>query len=125
MRSRANAVRAISALVQVAMESDEISGSFDIVVLYRRPGLLRFQASKGILVASRPIFDLTFTRFSKMSDAGKDASLRAWMTSRLGLRRRAFYALRNLSYLGYYSQDATWGLIGYQGPLLGSGEAPA
>jgi hypothetical protein len=70
-------------------------------------------------------FDLRFTRFSKLSDAGKDASLRAWMTSRLGPRRRAFYALRNLSYLGYYSQEATWALIGYRGPFRLGEEAPA
>ena len=71
------------------------------------------------------LFDFRFTRFSKLSDAEKDASLRAWMTSRLGVRRRAFYALRNLSYLGYYSQEATWALIGYRGPFRLEEEAPA
>ena len=71
------------------------------------------------------LFEFTFTRFSKMSDAEQDASLRAWMTSRLALRRRAFYALRNLAYLGYYSQEATWPLIGYRGPFRLDEEAPA
>jgi hypothetical protein len=71
------------------------------------------------------LFDFTFTRFSRMSDAEKDASLRAWMTSRLELRRRAFYALRNLSHLGYYSQQATWPLIGYLGPFVLPEEPPA
>jgi hypothetical protein len=71
------------------------------------------------------LFDFTLTRFTKMSDAEKDASLRAWMTSRLGFRRRAFFALRNLSYLGYYSQEATWALIGYRGPFrLGEEASP-
>ena len=32
---------------------------------------------------------------------------------------------RNLSYLGYYSQEATWGLIGYRGPFRLGEEAPA
>ncbi len=64
------------------------------------------------------IFDLTFSRFTRMSPAQRDESLRAWMTSRLSIRRRAFYALRNLAFLGYYSQDATWPLIGYAGPLM-------
>jgi hypothetical protein len=64
------------------------------------------------------LFDLSFSRFSRMSDAQKDASLEAWMTSRLALRRMAFLALRNLALLGYYSQPETWPLIGYQGPLL-------
>jgi hypothetical protein len=71
------------------------------------------------------LFDFTFTRFSRMSDAGKDASLRSWMTSRLDLRRQAFYALRNLSHLGYYSQEATWPLIGYLGPFVLPEEPPA
>lgn len=71
------------------------------------------------------LFDFTFTRFSRMSDTEGDASLRAWMTSRLGFRRRAFYALRNLAFLGYYSQEATWPLIGYRGPFRLEEETPA
>jgi hypothetical protein len=66
------------------------------------------------------VFDLTFSRFTRMSDAQQDASLRAWMTSRLGVRRLAFLALRNLCLLGYYSQPETWRAIGYRGPLLGA-----
>jgi len=65
------------------------------------------------------IFDFTFTRFTRMSPEQQDASLRAWMTSRIGLRRQAFYALRNLAFVGWYSQPGTWPLIGYAGPLLG------
>jgi hypothetical protein len=67
------------------------------------------------------LFDFTFSRFTSMSDAGKDASLECWMTSRLALRRQAFMALRNLAFLGYWSQDETWPLIGYKGPLLDGG----
>ena len=63
-------------------------------------------------------------RFSRMTDAQKDASLEAWMTSRLALRRMAFLALRNLALLGYYSQPETWPLIGYQGPLIERSEKP-
>ena len=98
---------------------DRICAGLDPGVSGVLPNLLR-------LVEWGPLlFDFTPTRFSKMSDAEKDASLRAWMTSRLGLRRRAFYALRNLSFLGYYSQDATWALIGYRGPFRLDEEAPA
>ena len=98
---------------------DRVCSGLDPGVSGVLPNLLR-------LVEWGPVlFDFTFTRFSKMSDIEKDASLRAWMTSRLGLRRRAFYALRNLSYLGYYSQDATWPLIGYQGRFRLDEEAPA
>jgi hypothetical protein len=64
------------------------------------------------------VFDWTFERFTRMSDAGRDASLRAWMTSRLAIRQQAFLALRNLCLLGFYSQPETWRLIGYAGPLV-------
>jgi hypothetical protein len=64
------------------------------------------------------LFDFTFSRFTRMSDVEKDASIRAWMTSRLAVRRLAFTAMRNLAVLGYYSQPETWPLIGYRGPLL-------
>jgi hypothetical protein len=70
------------------------------------------------------LFDWTFTPFTRMSDAGCDASLRAWMTSRLAIRRQAFLAVRNLCLLGFYSQPETWRLVGYQGPLLGAGARP-
>jgi hypothetical protein len=59
-----------------------------------------------------------------MSDAERDASLRAWMTSRLAIRRQAFLAVRNLCLLGFYSQPEAWRLVGYQGPLLGAGARP-
>lgn len=67
------------------------------------------------------VLDLTFSRFTRMTEAQKDASLEAWLRSRWPLRRQAFLALRNLALLGYYSQEETWPLIGYAGPLLRRG----
>jgi hypothetical protein len=64
------------------------------------------------------VFDWRFARFRELDDAGTDASLRGWMTSSLALRRLAFAALKNLSMLGWYSQDASWQAIAYQGPLI-------
>ena len=70
------------------------------------------------------LFDWTFTPFTRMSDAGRDASLRAWMTSRLAIRRQAFLAVRNLCLLGFYSQPEAWRLIGYKGPLVAAWARP-
>jgi hypothetical protein len=64
------------------------------------------------------LFELRFRRFSQLDPGARDASLRGWMTSRFGIRRTAFLALRNLALLGYWSQPETWPLIGYRGPLL-------
>jgi len=68
------------------------------------------------------LFDRRLARFTRLADAEKDASLRGWMTSRLALRRQAFLAVRNLALLGYYSQEETWPLVGYAGPLLAGAE---
>jgi len=71
------------------------------------------------------VFDLSFARFTRMEPAARDASLRGWMTSRFALRRQGFAALRNLAFLGYYTQEETWPLIGYAGPLLRADARPA
>ncbi len=64
------------------------------------------------------LFDGRFARFGALPAAEQDASLRGWMTSRLALRRTAFMGVRNLCFMGWYSQPEVWPLIGYQGPLL-------
>lgn len=68
------------------------------------------------------LFDWRLSRFTRLDDAGKDASLHGWMTSRLPARRQGFLAIRNLALLGYYSQPETWPLIGYAGPLISPAE---
>ena len=91
---------------------DALCRSLDPALTRPLPLLLR-------AVEYAPIFlDLQFSRFTRMSEAQKDASLEAWMRSRLQLRRLGFLALRNLAMLGYYSQEETWPLLGYGGPLL-------
>jgi hypothetical protein len=70
------------------------------------------------------LFELTFKPFTRMSDAERDASLRAWRASRLAIRRQAFLAVRNLCLLGWYSQPEAWALVGYRGPLVGAGARP-
>ena len=69
------------------------------------------------------LFELRFRRFSDLSPEEQDASLEGWMRSRFALRRTAFLALRNLSLLGWWSQEETWPLIGYRGPLIDAREA--
>ena len=91
---------------------DRLCAGLDPELTRPLPALLR-------LVEWGPLlFDFTFMRFSRMTPDQRDESLRAWMTSRLGLRRQAFYALRNLAFLGWWSQQETWALVGYAGPLL-------
>jgi hypothetical protein len=64
------------------------------------------------------LFEHRFARFTQLDASAQDAALAGWMRSSLTLRRMGFYALRNLALLGYWSQDETWPLLGYAGPLL-------
>ena len=63
-----------------------------------------------------PVLQLKLTTFTAMSPDDQDAYIRSWQGSRSETRKLAFHALKNLSVLGYYSQDATWKGIHYDGP---------
>jgi len=65
-----------------------------------------------------PVFQFKLRRFTTLSAEEQDAYLRDWATSRVETRRIAFQALKNLSVLGYYAQDATWKGIHYDGPWV-------
>jgi hypothetical protein len=93
---------------------DRVCGHLDSSVTEPLPWLLRAVEYGPIL------FDWTPSRFTRLDASGQDAALRSWMTSRLALRRQGFQALRNLAFLGYYTQPASWPGIGYAGPLLGT-----
>jgi len=64
------------------------------------------------------LFQLRFQTFTSLTPDERDAYLRGWAESRFATRRLAFRALKNLSMLGYYSQDATWKGIHYDGPWV-------
>ena len=70
------------------------------------------------------LFDLRLSRFTRLDAAAQDASIRGWMTSRFAFRRFTYRALRNLAFVGYYTQEATWAPIGYKGPLVARGSGP-
>jgi len=65
-----------------------------------------------------PFLHLQFSTFLGMSPTERDDYLRSWAASPYEIRRLAFRALKNLSMLGYYSQDATWKGIHYDGPWV-------
>ncbi len=63
-----------------------------------------------------PLLQLKLKTFTGMSPEERDDYIRDWADSRFATRQLAFRALKNLSMLGYYSQDATWAAIHYDGP---------
>lgn len=62
------------------------------------------------------LFDGRLSSFTSLSPEDKDDYIRGWASSRFETRRLAFRALKNLSMLGYYADDATWRGIHYDGP---------
>jgi hypothetical protein len=64
-----------------------------------------------------PLFLGKPARFTGMNENWQDVYLADWADSGLQTRRMLFQALKNLSFLGYYAQDATWAGIHYLGPL--------
>lgn len=65
-----------------------------------------------------PLFLGKPSTFSGLPTNWQDAYLEGWASSRFHTRRIAFQAFKNLAMLGYYSQDATWPGIHYQGPWV-------
>ena len=97
---------------------DALCASLDPGVTAPLPALLRLVEWGPLLFEGRPV------RFTALDPAARDGALEGWMRSRFAWRRTGFYALRNLALLGYWSQDETWPLIGYQGPLIHSQRSP-
>lgn len=56
--------------------------------------------------------------FVNLEDEQQDACLRGWAEASRPWMRAGFLALKNLSVLGYYSQDEVWQAIQYRGPWV-------
>ena len=54
--------------------------------------------------------------FTAMSAEQQDAHLRSWQTSRVGVKRTGFQAMKRLCCALYYSDPATYAAVGYPGP---------
>ena len=64
-----------------------------------------------------PLFIGKPARFTGLEPPWQDVYVADWADSGLQTRRQVFQAIKNLSMLGYYTQDATWAGIHYGGPL--------
>jgi hypothetical protein len=58
-------------------------------------------------------------RFTRLAPADQDHVLRSVERSRHALLRAGFDGLKSLVFVGYYRDCRTWGILGYDGPLVG------
>ncbi len=59
------------------------------------------------------LFDFRFSNFIDMRPDIRDAHIEDWMTSRLAFRRTWFQALKRLCMSMFYTDDQTFGELGY------------
>ena len=59
------------------------------------------------------------SRFTKLDAAAQDRVLAATEASSSDLLRAGFDGLKSLVLMGYYRDPRTWGIVGYDGPLVG------
>jgi hypothetical protein len=60
-----------------------------------------------------------FSRFTSLTPEAQDRVLSAIEDSPHDLLRAGFDGLKSLVFIGYYRDARTWGLLGYDGPLIG------
>jgi hypothetical protein len=58
------------------------------------------------------------SRFTRLPPADQDAVLASVEASSNDLLRAGFDGLRSLVFMGYYRDARTWGIVGYDGPLV-------
>ena len=100
-----------------AVRDTRVIETIDLALLQLDPSV---QSQVGWLLTlfewGPPLFQLKLKTFTSLTPDERDDYLAGWATSRSATRRLAFRAPKNLSMLGYYSQDATWKGIHYDGP---------
>jgi hypothetical protein len=58
------------------------------------------------------------TRFTRLGESDQDRVLASLEASSSDLLRAGLDGLRSLVFMGYYRDARTWGLLGYDGPLV-------
>jgi hypothetical protein len=72
----------------------------------------------GVVEHLAPVGAGFASRFTRLGPADQDAVLASLESSSTDLLRAGFDGLRSLVFMGYYRDARTWGLLGYDGPLV-------
>lgn len=68
---------------------------------------VRFRQALHLFQWCPILFSGKLGRFTQLSSRDADTYIRSWAESRFGIRRRLFRGLRDVTFLGYYSQSST------------------
>lgn len=87
--------------------------------LARLPTEVAWQARGLFRVVEYSTLPTHGARFSSLDRAARTEVLAAMASSDLAGRRLLAQALKETCAMGYWQHDATWGALGYDGPLVG------
>lgn len=97
----------------------EVALFVDAFVAEAAPAVRRdLLAAFGALEHAFPALVGEVHRFTALSAQRQDAVLAAMESSSIELLAGAFHGLKSLVMMGYYRDPRTWGLLGYDGPMV-------
>lgn len=105
---------------EAGARSVDLATRIDAFVAEESPALLAGLATALLLVERvSPLLTGSLAPFSRLDEAGRTACLEALCASRIGALRDAFAGMKTLCLFAFYSADASWPALGYDGPLVG------
>ncbi|HEY8040655.1 MAG TPA: gluconate 2-dehydrogenase subunit 3 family protein [Polyangiaceae bacterium] len=110
--------RAGDAAIPTADDVD-VAGFMDGWIARMQPGVRRdLGRFLGYLEHLAPVGAGFASRFTRLSPADQDTVLASVEAASSDLLRAGFDGLKSLVFMGYYRDPRTWGIVGYDGPLL-------
>jgi hypothetical protein len=98
----------------------DVAGFVDGWVARMRPGVRRdFGRFLAYVEHLAPVRVGYASRFTRLDSAAQDRVLAATEASSSDLLRAGFDGLKSLVLMGYYRDQRTWGIVGYDGPRVG------
>jgi hypothetical protein len=89
------------------------------VSLWQEKNRAQVKSLLALLEQGTRYFFYSWHSFSELPIEKQAEYLHGWESSRFSFRRQAFQALRMMAFFFFYSQEATWKAIGYDGPWVG------
>ncbi len=97
-----------------------VAGFVDAWLVRMRPDVRRdFGRFLAYVEHLAPLREGFASRFTKLDADAQDRVLAATEASSSDLLRAGFDGLKSLVLMGYYRDPRTWGIVGYDGPLVG------
>lgn len=97
----------------------EVVEFVDAFVAESEPAIAReLHAALGAVEHAFPMLIRSPRRFSSLSAEDRDRVLSAMERSTFDIVRGCFAGVKSLVMMGYYRDPRTWGVLGYDGPLV-------